>query len=214
MYNFSCIHCYKVYCTWCNLNYSCIVWLGLLLDSCPNTFRALALGNVSNEIAFFKSLVPVILRHKARLNRTVRDVIISTWLDWLNVAPLTRDTASVDAKENDESTHGSMESAAHEYLIFLLNEWANFGNKLMPRDLLFKVATEVVQVVNATELLSQRKISELWKSDSNDNDFGRVKAQYERLLSLLPETRIAQWKESAGIEVTEEADVKPMEIGH
>lgn len=159
------------------------------------TFLDLACGDVSNEIAFFKSLVPVILRHKARLNKTVRDVIISTWLDWLRMTPIGK------IKDNDESPQGSVDSAAHEYLIFLLNEWAsNFGNILMPRDLLLKVSTEVVKVVDATEIVTDRKLSKLWKANVDDTGFGRVKTQYERLLGLLPETHVAQWKGSTGIE--------------
>ena len=161
-----------------------------------NTFRALALDNVLDEVAFFKSLVPAILRHKSRLNKTVRDVIISTWLDWLEVPPSSKET-----KKNDESQHGSIESAAHEYLIFLLNEWASsFGNMLMPRDLLLKVATKAVQFANATEVESCRKMSELWRADSNDTNFGPIKAQYKRLLTLLPDAHVAEWKESVGIE--------------
>ena len=171
-----------------------------------NTFRALALENVLGEVAFFKSLVPAILRHKSRLNKTVRDVIISTWLNWLKVPPSSKET-----KKKDESQHGSIESAAHEYLIFLLNEWASsFGNKIMPRDLLLKVATKVVQIVNATEVESYRKMSELWKADSEDTNFGPIKIQYERLLTLLPEAHVAEWKESVGIEamVVETENVK------
>jgi len=169
------------------------VSLSISFAKFSKTFCALARGNVCDETAFFKSLVPVILRHKARLNKTVRDVIISTWLDWLKT------------KDNDDSAHGSMDSAAHKYILFLLNEWASsFGNILMPRDLLLKVATEIVEVVNATEVLSERKLSELWKTDNRDEDtnFGPVKEQYERLLGLLPETHAAQWKEAAGIEST------------
>lgn len=174
------------------------------------SFLELARGNVSNEVAFFKSLVPVILRHKARLNKTVRDVIISTWLDWLKTPPVGK------VKDHDKTTQGSIDSAAHEYLIFLLNEWAsNFGNILMPRDLLLKVSTDVVKVVNATEVVPDRKLSELWKADVDETGFGPVKSQYERLLGLLPETHVTQWKESTGIETTSDSEKKeeptPME---
>jgi len=160
-----------------------------------NAFRELALGVVLNEVSFFKSLVPVILKHKSRLNKTVRDVIISTWLDWLKIAPSSREN-----KNKDVSRKGSIESAAHEYLIFLLNQWASsFGNILLPRDLLLKVATDVVKTVDATEVESHRKMSELWKADDIGAQFLPIKKQYERLLSILPESHVTQWKESVGI---------------
>jgi hypothetical protein len=159
------------------------------------TFLDLSRGNVLNEGSFFKSLIPVILRHKARLNKTVRDVIISTWLDWLKSSPVGQN------KNHYISPRGSIDSAAHEYLIFLLNEWAsNFGNILMPRDLLLKVSTELVEVVNATEVDPDRKLSKLWKANEKETRFGPVRTQYERLLGLMPESHVSQWKQSTGIE--------------
>eukprot|EP00536_Pseudo-nitzschia_multiseries_P001114 jgi/Psemu1/2571/gm1.2571_g len=171
--------------------------LSISFTKFSKTFCELAHGNVCNEIAFYKSLVPVLLRHKARLNKAVRDVIISTWMGWLKTS------VGGKTKDNGEPTRGSMDSAAHEHLILLLNEWASsFGNILMPRDLLLEVATEVVGVVNETEVDPDRKLSEVWKktNGSDGTAFGPVKEQYERLLGLLPETHAAQWKESAGIE--------------
>mmetsp|Transcript_14215 Transcript_14215/g.33091 ORF Transcript_14215/g.33091 Transcript_14215/m.33091 type:complete len:454 (-) Transcript_14215:268-1629(-) len=168
--------------------------LSITFSKFSKAFLTFSCGNVSNEVAFFKSLVPVLLRHKARLNKTVRDEIISTWLDWLKVP------SAGSIKDQEESPRGSVDSAAHEYLIILLNEWAsNFGNILMPRDLLLKVATEVVAVVNATEVAPDRKVSELWKASADEYDFGRVKKQYKRLLGLLPETHVTSWKEASGI---------------
>ena len=175
--------------------------LSITFAKFSKAFLTLAYGNVSNEVAFFKSLVPVLLRHKARLNKTVRDVIISTWLDWLKAS------SAGKIKDYDELCRGSVDSAAHEYLIILLNEWAsNFGNVLMPRDLLLKVATEVVEVVNATEVAPERKLSELWKANVDGIDFGRVKKQYERLLGLLPETHVTSWKKSSGIVILDYGD--------
>lgn len=170
------------------------VSLSLSFAKFSKTFVELSHGNVSSEVSFFKSLIPVILRHKARLNKTVRDVIISTWLDWLKTS-----TPS-NLKYNTGPPRGSIDSAAHEYLIFLLNEWASsFGNILMPRDLLLKVSTEVVKVVNSTETAPDRKMSALWKANDGEAGFAPVKAQYERLLTLLPESHASQWKEAAGI---------------
>mmetsp|Transcript_2863 Transcript_2863/g.6756 ORF Transcript_2863/g.6756 Transcript_2863/m.6756 type:complete len:971 (-) Transcript_2863:111-3023(-) len=176
------------------------VSLSISFAKFSKTFLDLADGNVSNEVSFFKSLVPVILRHKARLNKTVRDVIVSTWLEWLKT------TTEEKMKYTSKLPQGSIDSAAHEYLIFLLNEWASsFGNILMPRDLLLKVSNEVVKVVNATEVAPERKFSALWKANETTG-FGPVKVQYERLLSLLPETHATQWKESAGIVTTDQSN--------
>ena len=170
------------------------VSLSLSFAKFSKTFLELSHGNVSNEVSFFKSLVPVILRHKARLNKTVRDVIISTWLDWLKTS------TKSNQKANAGPPRGSVDSAAHQYLIFLLNEWASsFGNILMPRDLLLKISTEVVKVVNSTEAAPNRKMSALWNANDAEASFAPVKAQYERLLTLLPESHASQWKEAAEI---------------
>jgi len=187
--------------------------LSISFSKFSKIFLDLARGNVSNEVAFFKSLVTVILRHKARLNKTVRDTIISTWLDWLK-------TPRTDQiKDNEKIPQGSIDSAAHEYLIILLNEWAsNFGNILMPRDLLLKVSTEVVEAINKTEVSPERKFSERWKINGGDTAFGPIKTQYERLLSLLPKSHVVQWKETTGVHATNQSDSKkgdepqPMEI--
>jgi hypothetical protein len=106
---------------------------------------------------------------------------------------------SSSSSKKKKKKQGSTDSACHEYLIFMLNEWAtHFGNILMPRDLLMKVSLEVVNVVNATESDPERKFVELWKKD--DYGFKPIKAQYERLLGLLPETHNAQWKQAVGLE--------------
>jgi hypothetical protein len=162
------------------------------------TFKKLAValqqltGNVLEEKAFFVCLLPAILRQKARLNRTVRDTIISTWMDWLRTT-------------KKKKKMGSMTSAAHEYLVTLLNEWASFGNLLMPRDLLLQVASELIEVVNQSEPAPERKFAALWKATDNV-DFKSIKKQYERLLNVLPETHQAELKQTAGIGLKEEEE--------
>ena len=178
------------------------VWLcfsgGSHSASLSVTFQKLAsslqqiTGNVLEEKAFFVCLLPAILRQKARLNRSVRDTIISTWLDWLRTT-------------RKKKKLGSITSAAHEYLITLLNEWASFGNLLMPRDLLLKVSCDIIEVVNASEPTDERKFSFLWNSE-DPNDFESIKKEYERLLSLLPETHRSELKEKAGITPEDEAE--------
>jgi hypothetical protein len=155
------------------------------------TLQELA-GTIWDERSFFVCLVPTILRYKARLNRTVRDTIISTWTAWLG----TSDADDGNAKKKKKK--GSMTSAGHEYLVLLFNEWASFGNLLLPRDLLLKVSLELVEAVNKTETATERQFLHLWKQE-DAKDFEPIKKQYEKMLSLLPENHSSQWKETVGI---------------
>lgn len=160
-----------------------------------NTLQQLA-GTIWDERSFFVCLVPTILRYKARLNRTVRDTIISTWTAWLSTGTGTSDAeAGINRKKKKK---GSMTSAGHEYLVILLNEWASFGNLLLPRDLLLKVSLELVEAVNKTEITSERQFLELWKQ-ADAKDFEPIKKQYEKMLSLFPENHSSQWKIAVGI---------------
>jgi hypothetical protein len=176
--------------------------LALTFVKFSKLFIQIANGNVSCERSFFKCLVSTILRHKARLSKIVRDAMITTWMGWLN----SRAThCSIDTPKSNKKKRkkGAMESPAHEYLICLLNDWASsFGNLLMPRDLLLKTAIEVVEVANETEVSEERKFGSLWKRSENKEPFEPVKAQYERLINLLPESHSKQFKESAGIGTT------------
>lgn len=173
--------------------------LALTFVKFSNAFQQLARGNVWGQRSFFKCLVPSILRHKARLNKTVRDAIISTWVGWLK-SPTDQHQSDTPKSSRKKRKKGSMESPAHEYLICLLNDWASsFGNMLMPRDLLLKTATEVVQVVNDTEVEEERKFSVLWKDEREREAFHPIKVQYQRLLTLLPESHSSQFKELTGI---------------
>jgi hypothetical protein len=155
-------------------------------------------ANVCEERPFFRCLVPAILRHKARLPRVTRDVIVSTWIDWLRGSK----------KKNKAKSSGSMTSAAHEYLVYLLTEWANMGNLVMPRDLLLSVSSELVEAVDSSEPKEKRKFAKVWQSCTKRDDpmneayavaFEPIKNQYERMLILLPETHRTKWKERVGI---------------
>ncbi|KAG7355883.1 bromodomain containing protein [Nitzschia inconspicua] len=177
------------------------VSLSLTFVKFSDVFQQIANGPVWEERSFFKCLLPSILRHKARLSKTVRDVMISTWIDWLKT-PRTQTSSDTPKSSRKKRKKGSMESPAHEYLICLLNDWASsFGNQVMPRDLLLKVATEVVEVVDDTEVDSERKFRSLWKRE--DKAFQPIKAQYERLLALLPETHSKQFKNVTDIDADE-----------
>jgi hypothetical protein len=151
-------------------------------------------GNVWEERAFFTCLVANILRHKARLNRNNRNVICSTWIDWLRTT--TEENELYSSKEKKKK--GCMTSAAHEFFIYLINEWAALGNLLMPRDLMLKTTLEVVQVVNGTEAAEERKFVAMWQQEEA-GDFEPIQAQYNRMLGMLPEANRIQWKDQVGI---------------
>jgi hypothetical protein len=178
------------------------VSLSLTFVKFSRVFHQIAHGSVWDERSFFKCLVPAILRHKSRLNKTVRDAILLTWMNWLK-APATDeiDAGQSNTKKKKRQRRGSVESAAHEYFIELLNEWAsNFGNLLMPRDLLLKTATDAVEITNATEVAQERKFDFFWKNCKEEDPFAPVKAQYQRLMRLLPENHSKRFKEMVGID--------------
>jgi hypothetical protein len=173
--------------------------------SLPVTFPkfALALQHLSatlrDDRAFFMCLVNALLKQKSKLSRSTRDAVVDSWLNWLR---------------NEESDASTMESAAHECLIMLLNEWSALGNQILPRDMLLKFSAEAVAAVNTSENKDERKFSQIWKTDSEE--FATVKKQYERMLKHLPTTHAKQWREEVGIddvpteepEETEQADVE------
>ncbi len=157
-------------------------------------------GTLWDERSFFVCLVPTILRHKARLNRVVRDTIVSTWIGWLT------SFEADDSSSKKRKKKGSITSAGHEYLLILFNEWASFGNLLMPRDLLLKVSLELVDAVNKTETAPERKFLHLWMQE-DAKDFEPIKQQYKKMMSLLPETHSSQWKVAVGINKTSEVEL-------
>jgi Bromodomain len=175
------------------------VSLSLTFVKFSKSFQQIANGPVWEERAFFKCLLPSILRHKARLGKTVRDAIISTWITWLK-PPAPEPNADTPKSSRKKRKKGPMESPAHEYLICLLNDWASsFGNMLMPRDLLLKTAIEIVEAVNDNENDEERKFASLWRSNEENEAFKPIKAQYERLIALLPDSHSKQFRDSAGI---------------
>lgn len=165
-------------------------------------------SGIWEERSFFICLIPTILRYKARLNRTVRDTIISTWMAWLTGSSKDGDTDDDIGNSKKKKKKGSMTSACHEYLLILFNEWASFGNLVMPRDLLLKVSTELVEAVNATEMLPERHFLQLWMNE-DAKDFEPIKKQYEKIMSTLPESHCSQWKEAVGIQVASENTTFP-----
>lgn len=150
-------------------------------------------GNLWEERAFFVCLVPAILRYKGRLNKKVRDTIVETWITWLG------SKSTDDSVTKKKKKKGSITSAGHEFIVHLLNEWASFGNLLMPRDLLLEVSLRVVDSVDKTEHLPERKFAHLWTQEETSAEFEAIKTKYEKLLGLFSEPQNAIWKETVGI---------------
>lgn len=166
--------------------------LALTFETYSQTLANLTI-NVWEERTFFASLVSSILRHKNRLKFPVRDAIISSWLMWLG--PNNR-----RAGQQTETKTGSIFSAAHEYFLLLLNSWAKLGNTLVSRDLLLQVVPQLIKTVNQTESAIERNFSRLWKSSVDTKEFQPLRSQYERILSMLPETHDSAWLGSIDVE--------------
>jgi bromodomain-containing protein 7/9 len=151
---------------------------------------SMALQHISVSLledrVFFLCLIQALLKHKTKLTKGTCNAIVEAWLQWLIREP---------------SRVGSMTSAAHERLIFLLNEWSALGNVLLPRDKLLQFAKEAVQAADASEAKDERKFLTFWNSGSVD--FAPVKKQYDRMLKQLPEASAMQWKEDVGIRTGE-----------
>lgn len=152
---------------------------------------ASALQDIASETSaflhdriFFSCLHEAILRHKLKLPRSARDSIVSVWLGWL--------------KEGGTS---ALTAPAHEYLLKLINDWYSFGNALLPRDVMVRYCTNIVETVNTTT----NKFATLWQQTESNvtSEFVPIKKQYEHMLKLLPEPAATQWLEQHGILSTE-----------
>lgn len=142
----------------------------------------LAAPTLWEERPFFLSLIQAITRHKAKLTKTTRDVIVNTWLGWL-AAP---------AKKK-----GSMFSSAHECFMMLIHEWSSMGNLLLPRDVLMKVTKDAVDAVNASEKSNDRKFVKVW--NEAPAAFRPITELYVRVLKTLPDAQAKEWKDSVGV---------------
>jgi hypothetical protein len=156
-----------------------------------DALNQLASPNLWEERPFFQSLIQAILRHKSKLSKSTRDIIVSTWVNWLQVS----------AKKK-----GAMFSAAHESFMTLICEWTSLGNLLLPRDVLMKVTQEAVEATNASEKTEDRKFLNVWKEAPEA--FVPIKELYQRVLKILPEAQATEWKDSVGIQEKEEAEAQ------
>lgn len=129
---------------------------------------------------FLTSLRQAILRHKTKMPKSARDSILNTWLDrWL-------------ARSHN----------AHAEFMALLNDWANLGNAVVPRDAHLLISQRAVETYGKEEFLQS------W--GKADDSFSSVKYQYERMLEkILPADSAAEWKKQVGIDMPEG---EPMEV--
>ncbi|GAX09849.1 bromodomain-containing protein 7/9 [Fistulifera solaris] len=134
-----------------------------------------ALSSAKLEPVFLKCLLQMILRHRAKLQKSVRDVIVQCWMDWMRGTP------------------EAMTSATHEYYVKLLAEWSLLGNLLLPRDTLVEF---LGSGTDAASVSDKRSLASLW----NDKQFHYIRTEYERVLKILPDNRAAEWKRAMKIE--------------
>jgi len=163
--------------------------------------------SLCHDRPFFVCLVQALLRYKSKLPKPARDAVVQCWIGWL--------------KHGTGDGEGSATSAAHEYLVKILNDWSALGNVLLTRDNMLQIARNVVEAVNssvdnkaaaADATLVPRTCAKLWKSDAPE--FAAVKKQYERMLKPLPALQAKAWKQEVGfIDEGEDAvsGTEPME---
>ncbi|GAX14370.1 bromodomain-containing protein 7/9 [Fistulifera solaris] len=134
-----------------------------------------ALSSAKLEPVFLKCLLHMILRHRTKLQKPVRDVIVQCWMDWIRGTP------------------EAMTSATHEYYVKLVAEWSLLGNLLLPRDTLVEFLGNGIKTASVSD---KRSLASLW----NDTKFHSIRLEYERVLKILPESRAAEWKRTMNIE--------------
>lgn len=171
-----------------------------------------ASSTICDDRAFYLCLIQSLLRHKSKLQRPTRDVVVAHWLDILCKPPRHAKRKKGGKKQKK---WGTMTSACHECFLLLLNEWASLGNLLLPRDLLLKLSSDAIKAADESETLPERKFAAQWNNTSDDESadgyFGLVRKQYERMLEGLPENSRTQWKEQVGLgedEAMEDVETK------
>jgi len=157
-------------------------------------------SSLRQDRPFFVCLVRAILRHKSKLPKQTRDAILESWLGWLK-------QGTGEVADDDRSDVGPVTSAAHEYLMRLLNDWSVLGNLLLPRDTLLQFSKDAIRAVDA------EKFAKMWNSsdDGVTADFAPIKEQYECMLKVLPTAQAEQWKEEVGLAGKDEGKKDPMQ---
>jgi hypothetical protein len=110
----------------------------------PEFASALCHVSVSllEDSVFFRCLLSALMRRKTKLSRPTHNAVIGSWLGWL--------VGERKADHDNDQRHsmGSMTSAAHACLIYLMTEWVGLGNVLLPRDKLLNFSIQVVQAAD------------------------------------------------------------------
>ncbi len=151
-----------------------------LLCQCPRFFIAikeLSRGEMADERCFFVSLTQALLKHKAKLSHSVRNMIVEAWLTWFG------------------SRRPSITKPVHLCFLELLNEWASMGNQVLPIDLMITWSEDAVKASEGNGNTST--FVNYW--NENNTEFAEIKAQYERMLRAMPEDRTIRWKDAVGI---------------
>jgi bromodomain-containing protein 7/9 len=139
----------------------------VLVAQCSRFFVAintLSQGNMNDERCFFRSLIQALLRYKAKLPHSVRDMVFKGWLEWFRIEGTGKDSR--------------MKSALHCCFVMLLNQWASLGNLILPVDTMILWSTEAIHACEKNS--NTKRFSEYW--NSNEEEFKEVKNEYEKML--------------------------------
>lgn len=90
-----------------------------------------------------------------------------------------------------------MFAPVHECFMALLNEWTHFGNVVLPRDTMLSLAEEAAKAAEKSSG-GIPSFAMSWKYGASG--FSAVKDQYEKMLCIVPEPHLSQWKEKMGID--------------
>ena len=144
-------------------------------------------GSLGADRSFFMSLSHALLRYKRNLSHGVRDLVMSSWIGWIRG----------NKEANGEKNASNMCLPVHECFVKLLNEWTHFGNVVLPRDTMLSLAEDAIK---AAEESSGGKSSFAEALKFGGETFTPVKAEYEKMLAIVAEPHLSQWKEKIGID--------------
>ena len=158
--------------------------------------RGLSGGSLGADRSFFMSLSQALLRYKRNLPHGIRDLVMSSWVDWI----------WDDIEDQEKKNGGNMCLPVHECFVKLLNEWTHFGNVILPRDNMLSLAEDAIKAAEASSG-GKPSFAEMWKYGGEG--FAPVKAEYEKMLSIVPEPHLSQWKEKVGIDDANLSTISP-----